>query len=109
MHCAGAFAEGGRHGALIERVTDSDLEQVSRSAENSRAPSEHTGMTDPSFRFRLERVRALRERSEDAAKEALAGAMYEHRRCEQAVHTAADRIGLKFTQKGALVGLETSF
>jgi flagellar FliJ protein len=54
--------------------------------------AEHTGMPEPSFRFRLERVRALRERSEDAAKEALAGAMYDHRRCEQAVHTAADRI-----------------
>jgi flagellar FliJ protein len=49
-------------------------------------------MPDPSFRFRLERVRALRERSEDAAKEALAGAMHDHHRCEQELHTAADRI-----------------
>jgi flagellar FliJ protein len=49
-------------------------------------------MPDPSFRFRLERVRALRERSEDAAKEVVAGAMHDHRRCEQELHTAADRI-----------------
>jgi flagellar FliJ protein len=49
-------------------------------------------MPDPSFRFRLERVRALRERSEDAAKEALAGAMHDHHRCEQELHTAAGRI-----------------
>jgi flagellar FliJ protein len=49
-------------------------------------------MPQASFRFRLERVRALRERSEDAAKEALAGAMLDHHRCEQALHTAADRI-----------------
>ncbi len=32
-------------------------------------------VTDPSFRFRLERVRALRERKEDLAKQQLAGAL----------------------------------
>jgi flagellar FliJ protein len=47
-------------------------------------------MNGPSFRFRLERVRALRERREDAAKEELAGAMLRHRRCE--VQAAAARI-----------------
>ena len=49
-------------------------------------------MTGPSFRFRLERVRALRERREDAAKEELAGAMLRHRRCEEEVEAAAARI-----------------
>ena len=49
-------------------------------------------MTGPSFRFRLERVRALRERHEDAAKEELAGAMLRHRRCEEEVDAAAARI-----------------
>jgi flagellar protein FliJ len=49
-------------------------------------------MNGPSFRFRLERVRALRERREDAAKEELAGAMLRHRRCEEEVQAAAARI-----------------
>jgi flagellar protein FliJ len=49
-------------------------------------------MTGPSFRFRLERVRALRERREDAAKEELAGAMLRHRRCEEEVQAAVARI-----------------
>ena len=49
-------------------------------------------MPNPSFRFRLERVRALRERNEDAAKEVVAGAMHDHHRCEQELQTAADRI-----------------
>src|ERR1700731_4391440 len=49
-------------------------------------------MTGPSFRFRLERVRALRERHEDAAKEALAGAMTAHSRSEDALRLAQERI-----------------
>jgi flagellar FliJ protein len=49
-------------------------------------------MNGPSFRFRLERVRALRERREDAAKEELAGALMRHRRCEEEVQAAAARI-----------------
>jgi flagellar FliJ protein len=49
-------------------------------------------MSGSSFRFRLERVRALRERHEDAAKHALAGAMAQHQRCEEEVYAAADRV-----------------
>ena len=49
-------------------------------------------MNGPSFRFRLERVRALRERREDAAKQELAGAMQRHRHCEEEVQAAAARI-----------------
>ncbi len=55
-------------------------------------PVEYRAMTGPSFRFRLERVRALRERREDAAKEELAGAMLRHRRCEEEVQATAARI-----------------
>jgi flagellar FliJ protein len=44
------------------------------------------------FRFRLERVRALRERREDEAKEALAGAMVQHQRCADALAHAAERL-----------------
>jgi flagellar export protein FliJ len=49
-------------------------------------------MTGPSFRFRLERLRALRERREDVAKEELAGAMVAHRLCEEQEQVAADRV-----------------
>jgi flagellar FliJ protein len=46
----------------------------------------------PSFRFRLERIRALRERREDEAKLQLAGAMARRRECEQRVSKAAARV-----------------
>jgi flagellar FliJ protein len=49
-------------------------------------------MAGPSFRFRLERVRALRERAEDEAKEAFAGAMMERVRSEQEMEDAAKRV-----------------
>ena len=49
-------------------------------------------MAGPSFRFRLERVRALRERAEDEAKEAFAGAMLDRRRSEQEMEDAAKRV-----------------
>jgi flagellar FliJ protein len=49
-------------------------------------------MAGPSFRFRLERVRALRERAEDEAKEAFAGAMLERLRSEQEMEDAAKRV-----------------
>lgn len=53
---------------------------------------EYRAMNGSSFRFRLERVRALRERREDAAKEELAGALLRHRRCEEEMQAAAARI-----------------
>ena len=49
-------------------------------------------MAGPSFRFRLERVRALRERAEDEAKQAFAGAMLERVRSEQEMEDAAKRV-----------------
>ena len=44
------------------------------------------------FRFSLERVRALREHTEDAAKEALAGAMADRDRSEQIAREATDAV-----------------
>ena len=49
-------------------------------------------MTAPSFKFRLERVRALRESREDAAKAELAGAMARRRDCELELDAAAERV-----------------
>lgn len=49
-------------------------------------------MTGPSFRFRLERVRALRERTEDQAKQAFAGAMQDRLRSEREVQAAVERV-----------------
>jgi flagellar protein FliJ len=49
-------------------------------------------MTGPSFRFRLERVRALRESREDEAKAKLAGAMARRNECEQQLNEAAERV-----------------
>jgi flagellar FliJ protein len=49
-------------------------------------------MAGPSFRFRLERVRALRERAEDEAKEAFAASMQDRNRSEQEMDEAARRV-----------------
>ena len=46
-------------------------------------------MSGSTFRFSLERIRALRERTEDEAKEALAGAMQDQLRSERGVREAA--------------------
>jgi flagellar FliJ protein len=56
-------------------------------------------MTGPSFRFRLERVRALRERREDAAKEELAGAMVAHRLSEEQENAAAEQVAQAQTEQ----------
>ncbi|HET9124698.1 MAG TPA: flagellar export protein FliJ [Solirubrobacteraceae bacterium] len=49
-------------------------------------------MSGPSFRFSLERVRALRERAEDTAREALAGAIQDHARTQVAMEQAAQAV-----------------
>lgn len=49
-------------------------------------------MSGSSFRFRLERVRALRERSEDQAKQALADAMQSHAVASNALNTAQAQV-----------------
>ena len=60
--------------------------------EDGREPADNVGMAGPSFRFRLERVRALRERHEDAAKQAFAGAMMDCARSERDMQEAAQRM-----------------
>jgi flagellar FliJ protein len=49
-------------------------------------------MSGSSFRFRLERVRALRERSEDAAKQVLAEAMQAHHHAVKEHERAEERV-----------------
>ena len=49
-------------------------------------------MSAPSFRFSLERVRALRERGEDLAKQALAGALDEQRVKAEELDSAESRL-----------------
>lgn len=49
-------------------------------------------MSSPSFRFRLERVRDLRARREDLAKQALASAMARQEQARQELRAAEDRV-----------------
>ena len=49
-------------------------------------------MNGPSYRFRLERVRALRERREEEAKMELAGALMRQQRCHEELLRAEQRI-----------------
>jgi flagellar FliJ protein len=65
-------------------------------------------MTAPSFRFRLERVRALRERTEDQAKQAFAGAMQDRVRSEREVSAAAERIAKAREAQLSLTSAPTS-
>ena len=65
-------------------------------------------MTGPSFRFRLERVRALRERTEDQAKQAFAGAMQDRVRSEREVSAAAERIAKAREAQLSLTSAPTS-
>jgi flagellar FliJ protein len=57
-------------------------QSAGKDAKEPGKPSDHWAVTGPSFRFRLERVRALRERHEDLARQALAKAIVE-RTCSQ--------------------------
>jgi len=54
--------------------------------------ADYRAMSGTSFRFRLERVRALRERSEDAAKQALAEAMQGHDVAAEALQRAQAQV-----------------
>jgi flagellar export protein FliJ len=49
-------------------------------------------MNGPSYRFRLERVRALRQSREEQAQMELAGALMRRRRCQDEIRQATDRI-----------------
>lgn len=52
--------------------------------------ADHGGVT--AFQFRLERVRALRERGEDLAKEALAGALSRRSSSEQQLQAVGEQL-----------------
>jgi flagellar FliJ protein len=65
-------------------------------------------MSGPSFRFRLERVRALRERTEDEAKQAFAGAIQERMRSELELAAAAERVAQAREAQLDATGLRTS-
>jgi flagellar FliJ protein len=73
---------------------------VSSPIEGADRPADYRAMSGTSFRFRLERVRALRERSEDAAKQALAEAMQGH-------HVASEALGRAQAQVAAAQAAQT--
>ena len=60
--------------------------------ESRPAPDDYRTMAGTSFRFRLERVRALRERSEDAAKQALGEAMQQRHVCSEELDRAEEQV-----------------
>src|SRR4051812_19314349 len=73
--------------------------------------AEYRGVAPFPFNFRLERVRALREREEDLAKERLAASMDEQRRGEdllRAAHSAMDgaRTAQRHAAADAISGLD---
>ena len=79
-----------KYSSSSSQATDSDNRPAALRPAKRRSSTR--AMNGSSFRFRLERVRALRERREDAAKQELAGAMMRHRRCEDEVNAAAARL-----------------
>lgn len=62
------------------------------------------------FRFRLERVRALRERGEDLAKEELAGALSRRTSCEERLRATGEQLaGARDRQRDLAAAPSTSF
>lgn len=56
------------------------------------------------FRFPLERLRALRERGEDLAKQELAGALAQHARCAERLRALGDEAAGAFAAQRAAAG-----
>lgn len=62
-----------------------------------------------SFRFPLERLRALRERGEELAKQELAGALHRQARCAERLRAMGDEVtGAFATQRAAAAGGSSS-
>jgi flagellar FliJ protein len=62
-----------------------------------------------SFRFPLERLRALRERGEDLAKQELAGALHRQAHCAERLRAMAEEVAGAFTaQRAAAAGGSSS-
>lgn len=60
------------------------------------------------FQFRLERVRALRERGEDLAKEELAGALSRRTDCEERLRATGETLDAARDQQRSLSAVSTS-
>lgn len=61
------------------------------------------------FRFPLERLRALRERGEDLAKQELAGALHRQAHCAERLRAMGEEVASAFaTQRAAAVGGSSS-
>ncbi len=61
------------------------------------------------FRFPLERLRSLRERGEDLAKQELAGALHRQARCAERLHAMGEELAGAFSaQRAAAVGGSSS-
>ncbi|HEU4703279.1 MAG TPA: hypothetical protein VFS37_12420, partial [Conexibacter sp.] len=61
------------------------------------------------FRFPLERIRALRERGEDLAKQELAGALHRQARCAERLRAMGDEVAGAFAaQRAAAAGGSSS-
>jgi flagellar FliJ protein len=67
-----------------------------------------TGPSGTTFRFKLERVRALRERAEDAAKEAVAGAMRARLHSERELAAATRRVAMACDAQLVATGAPTT-
>lgn len=61
-----------------------------------------------SFRFPLERLRALRERGEDLAKQELAGAMHRHARCAERLRAMGEEVTGAFAAQRAAATAEAT-
>jgi flagellar FliJ protein len=62
-----------------------------------------------SFRFPLERLRALRERGEELAKQELAGALHRQARCAERLRAMGEEVAGAFaTQRAAAAGGSSS-
>lgn len=62
-----------------------------------------------SFRFPLERLRALRERGEDLAKQELAGALHRHAHCAERLRAMGEEVANAFAaQRAAAAGGSSS-
>jgi flagellar protein FliJ len=57
-----------------------------------------------SFRFPLERLRALRERGEDLAKQELAGAMHRQAHCAERLRSMGEQVAGAFAAQRAAAG-----
>jgi len=61
-----------------------------------------------SFRFSLERLRTLRERGEDLAKQELAGALHRHARCAERLRAMGEEVTGAFAAQRAAAAADAT-